>query len=104
MYVEVGINGSELDTAALSTRLQNGVIKHLKTMGWIDPEAIICSAVHIIDFAYVHFSQHYDAVAPQIINKLNAYDIFPLGRYGKWDYTSMEDCILDAISTVNKLI
>ena len=104
IYVEVGKGGVELDTADISTSLQNHVIRNLEDIGWIDPGSIICSAVHIIEFAYVHFSKNYDAVVPLILNKLKSYDIFPLGRYGKWDYTSIEDCILDAISTVKKLI
>jgi protoporphyrinogen oxidase len=104
IYVEVGKNGVESDTADISTSLQNHVIRNLEDIGWIDPGSIICSAVHIIEFAYVHFSKNYDAVVPLILNKLKSYDIFPLGRYGKWDYTSIEDCILDAISTVKKLM
>ena len=94
----------ELDTTDISTSLQNRVIRNLEDIGWIDPGAIICSAVHIIEFAYVHFSKNYDEVVPIILKKLKSYDIFPLGRYGKWDYTSIEDCILDAISTVKNLI
>jgi len=104
IYVEVGKDGVELDTADISTSLQNHVIRNLEDIGWIDPGSIICSAMHIIEFAYVHFSKNYDAVVPLILNKLKSYDIFPLGRYGKWDYTSIEDCILDAISSVKKLI
>jgi len=104
IYVEVGKNGVELDTTDISTSLQNRVIRNLEDIGWIDPGSIICSAVHIIEFAYVHFSKNYDEVVPIILKKLKSYDIFPLGRYGKWDYTSIEDCILDAISTVKKLI
>lgn len=104
IYVEVGKNGVELDTTDISTSLQNRVIRNLEDIGWIDPGSIICSAVHIIEFAYVHFSKNYDEVVPIILKKLKSYDIFPLGRYGKWDYTSIEDCILDAISTVKTLI
>lgn len=103
IYVEVGKDGVELDATDISTSLQNLVIRKLEDIGWIDPGSIICSAVHIIEFAYVHFSKSYDEVVPVILKKLKSYDIFPLGRYGKWDYTSMEDCILDAISTVKKL-
>ena len=103
IYVEVGKNGLALDTVDISTNLQNHVIRNLEDIGWIEPRSIICSAVHIIEFAYVHFSKNYDAVVPFILNKLKSYDIFPLGRYGKWNYTSIEDCILDAISTVKKL-
>ena len=104
IYVEVGKGGVELNTADVSTSLQNHVIRNLEDIGWIDPGSIICSAVHVIEFAYVHFSKNYDAVVPLILNKLKSYDIYPLGRYGKWDYTSIEDCILDAISTVKKLM
>jgi protoporphyrinogen oxidase len=104
IYVEVGKDSLELDKAEISTSLQNHVIRNLEDIGWIDPGSIICSAVHLIEFAYIHFSKNYDATVPLILNKLKSYDIFPLGRYGKWDYTSIEDCILDAISTVKNLI
>jgi protoporphyrinogen oxidase len=104
IYVEVGKPCVELDTAEISTDLQNQVIKNLGDIGWIDPGSIVCSAVHVIKFAYVHFSKNYDSIVPLILNILKSYDIFPLGRYGKWDYTSIEDCILDAVSTVKRLI
>jgi UDP-galactopyranose mutase len=51
---------------------------------------------HLIDirFAYVVFDEHRQRHLQELIGYLEARDILTAGRYGRWDYYSMEDSIL----------
>ena len=51
---------------------------------------------HVIDirFAYVVFDEHRQRHLQELIDYLEARDILTAGRYGRWDYYSMEDSIL----------
>lgn len=51
---------------------------------------------HVIDikYAYVVFDEHRQANLQKLIDYLESRDIYTAGRYGRWDYYSMEDSIL----------
>jgi hypothetical protein len=102
--VEVGVSGTEVDRTNIINSIQPGVIQALARLGWVRPETIICSVAHIIRCAYVHHSFEREQVIEQIIKRLESFDIYPIGRYGLWDYISMEDSIVSAIEKVKKLL
>jgi len=47
-----------------------------------------------IKHAYVIYDQFRSRHLPQIIEFLRSHHIYPLGRYGRWEYTAMEEAIL----------
>lgn len=51
---------------------------------------------HVLDikFAYVVFDEHRQTHLQGLVDYLESRDIFTAGRYGRWDYYSMEDSIL----------
>ena len=51
---------------------------------------------HVLDiqYAYVVFDAHRQARLQKLIAYLESRDIFAAGRYGRWEYFSMEDSIL----------
>ena len=51
---------------------------------------------HVLDIrhAYVVFDEHRQHCLPGLLDYLESRNIFSAGRYGKWDYYSMEDSIL----------
>jgi protoporphyrinogen oxidase len=55
---------------------------------------------HILDirFAYVIFDEHRHAHLQNLIDYLESRDIYTAGRYGRWEYFSMEDSILSGKS------
>ena len=55
---------------------------------------------HILDiqFAYVIFDEHRHAHLSNLIDYLESRDIYTAGRYGRWEYFSMEDSILSGKS------
>jgi protoporphyrinogen oxidase len=51
---------------------------------------------HILDikYAYVVFDENRHASLGDLIGYLESRDIYTAGRYGRWEYFSMEDSIL----------
>src|SRR5207237_3747531 len=71
---------------------------------------ILCSSDrvltrHVLDikFAYVVFDEHRQLHLQNLIDYLESRDIFTAGRYGRWDYYSMEDSILSGKATAEKI-
>jgi len=60
---------------------------------------------HVLDikFAYVVFDDHRMRYLQNLIDYLESRDIFTAGRYGRWDYFSMEDSILSGKSAADKV-
>jgi protoporphyrinogen oxidase len=60
---------------------------------------------HVLDirFAYVVFDEHRQAHLQNLVDYLESRDIFTAGRYGRWDYYSMEDSILSGKSAAEKV-
>ena len=104
LYVEVGVPSEEIETIDLVKDLQPRVIASLEDLGWIDSRAVACVALHIIRHAYVHHTDRRERLLEAILSRLHQFDIHPIGRYGLWDYTSMEDSMESARSTVREVL
>jgi protoporphyrinogen oxidase len=104
LYVECGVLPGELPGLEYSGLLQARVIGALHRLGWINPASIACCSVHPINCAYVHLTPQREAVIPKIMERLNKFGIYPVGRYGLWDYMAIEDSIHSGISEAARLI
>ena len=60
---------------------------------------------HVLDikYAYVVFDEHRQARLQHLIDYLESRDIFTAGRYGRWDYYSMEDSILSGKAAAERI-
>lgn len=95
VYVEFGFKENQkIDIAA---ELEE-TLKHFKDLGIITDHKLIAYSSVIMNPAYVHISDEGQKYVSTILNKLSEDSIFTLGRYGKWKYCSIEDCIIDANS------
>lgn len=56
-----------------------------------------------IPFAYVVFDQHRQRNLQSLVSYLESRDIIVAGRYGDWDYYSMEDTILSGKRAAEKI-
>ncbi|MGA8090317.1 MAG: NAD(P)-binding protein [Terracidiphilus sp.] len=101
-YVEVGMTPEEADKVDVIGRIQPEVLAHLEILGWIDRRDVICVATHTIRCAYVHHTPARDRVVSAALARLKEHDVHPIGRYGLWDYTSMEDSIDSARRAVTE--
>lgn len=90
LYVELA-DRAEPDLASLMPAVASGLVE----MGIIaSPSAIRFSRVRRIDYAYVVFDHAYYASLGAVRPFLEEQGIFSAGRYGGWNYSSMEDALL----------
>jgi protoporphyrinogen oxidase len=57
----------------------------------------------IIPVSYIIFTRDWKAAVPPLLEKLKNYNIYSIGRYGSWNYTSMSDDIQSAIKCVTQI-
>ncbi|MFA5956244.1 NAD(P)/FAD-dependent oxidoreductase [Hyphomicrobium sp.] len=100
VYVEVGVPGESIARVDIISKTQRDVVAALEALGWVKSEDIICAVTHVIRCAYVHHTPERDRLVDEILARLNAFGIHPIGRYGLWDYVGMEDSISSALTTV----
>jgi protoporphyrinogen oxidase len=103
IYVEVGLPSDEVDRTNLVHDLQPKVMKSLQDLGWIETRDIVCAAIHVMRHAYVHHTPYRDQIVDPVLTRLREAQVFPIGRYGLWDYTSMEDSMESARTTALEL-
>jgi len=91
LYVEVSHRpGEPVAPAELLKRVREG----LERAGIFRPEdEILVADVRDIAYAYVLFDRHRARAMPAIQRALEARGIHSIGRYGRWEHTSMEDAI-----------
>jgi protoporphyrinogen oxidase len=104
VYVEVGVPGNRIDRLDIAGDLEPRVLDALEQVGWLRRESIVARVTTVIRCAYVHHTPERDARVAFIEERLAAHGIRSIGRYGSWDYTSMEDSILDGIATARQAI
>lgn len=100
LYVEVGLPSDDVDKLDLVHDIQPRVIQSLEGLGWLDARDIMCVVIHVMRHAYVHHTPRRDQVLATILARLREACIVPVGRYGLWDYTSMEDSMESARAAV----
>ncbi len=103
VYVEVGVSPDCLDRMDLVGELQPDVLRWLEKLGWVRSRDVVCVVTHVIRCAYVHHTKNRDRLVSSILDRLRKRDVFPIGRYGLWDYTSMEDSMECARAAVLEL-
>ncbi|MFO0700120.1 MAG: FAD-dependent oxidoreductase [Nitrospira sp.] len=54
---------------------------------------IVVSDLKDLHYAYVYFDHHRARAIPAILSELERRGIYSIGRYGRWEHTSMEDAI-----------
>lgn len=90
-YVEIGFSK---DVKIVPELELQKVLDGMKKIGIIDDSMnLVDKNTLIMDPAYVHISTKEDQAVKNFQTNLEAQNIYNLGRYGKWTYNSMEDCM-----------
>jgi protoporphyrinogen oxidase len=91
LYVEVSHRPDEVTPPA---ELIKQVRAGLERAGIFRPDdEIVVADVKDIRYAYVLFDKHRARALPAILAELESRGIHSIGRYGRWEHTSMEDAI-----------
>jgi protoporphyrinogen oxidase len=70
----------------------------------IDPQTIITQPTIHIPHAYVIYDTWRDTNLAAIHDRLHSYNIYSVGRYGEWKYSSMQEAVLDGKNIAHTLI
>ena len=91
LYVEIGFSKNQKIDVEKQLRI---TLQNLKKTGVISKDMkLIDRSVVIMDPAYVHIETKNDKSVQKFIKEIERKDVYTLGRYGKWTYCSMEDCM-----------
>lgn len=91
MYVEMSHKPTEHQS---SEQLIGRVRSGLEQAGILRPDdELVVSDVKDLHYAYVYFDHHRAKAVPAILAELERRGIYSVGRYGRWEHTSMEDAI-----------
>ena len=101
LYVELSyLPGSPLDGEGITETAFRG----LQACGMIrSRDEIVVEDTVDIPYAYVVYDDERKRILPEIMSYLNTCDIFSIGRYGSWEYMSMEDTILQGKAVAEAL-
>jgi hypothetical protein len=66
-------------------------------------DRILVESVVDIPYAYVIYDDFRKKNLPSIINFLKRNSVWSIGRYGSWNYMSMEDTILEGKAALEEL-
>lgn len=102
IYIEVAFNSEE--PLPELNKILDEVFFSLEKLSWMSRENCNVISANWIDCAYVHFNHDRKNILNKIFEILRTFDIHPVGRYGLWDYNSMEDSIFSGIEVAKKLI
>lgn len=103
LYVEIGYSQtSKISKTDINSQLEQ-TLEGLKRIGIIEDHELIDYESIVMNPAYVHITKESTVAVKNIIEDLEKNNIFLLGRYGRWKYCSIEDCMLDAMEAVEKI-
>ncbi|BFU94001.1 MAG: putative Amine oxidase [Nitrospira sp.] len=91
MYVEISHRPAEQQSAEqLIEQARSGLEK---TGILRSDDELVVADVKDLRYAYVYFDRHRARAMPAILAELERRGIYSIGRYGRWEHTSMEDAI-----------
>lgn len=100
LYVEIGFH----ENAVIDIEQQLALtLENLKKVGIITNHKLVSYCSMIISPAYVHITNESIKMVRELTQHLEKFNIYTIGRYGKWTYCSIEDCITDAFSLADTL-
>ena len=95
IYVEVGLCDNLNPNVSF---LVNRILQDLSKIGFFDLSKIISMHNLWMPTSYVHFTNESTNSAKEILEKFKNFNVLSAGRYGRWEYTSMEDSIIDGFN------
>jgi protoporphyrinogen oxidase len=102
LYVEIG---AQVDKKLDETTLLMQVLADLEDSGIIEDgvHELVDYQFLVMNPAYVHITKDSKQIYDEWCQEYNPQGIYSIGRYGSWTYCSIEDNIIEARNTVDKL-
>jgi protoporphyrinogen oxidase len=81
------------------------ILDGLKEMGWLRSRRDIAVEWPLdIPYAYVTYDANRRAATRAILRTLERHSVHSIGRYGRWEYSSMEDALLQGREAAQRLL
>lgn len=103
IYTEISYIQNKVTKKQINKLLNIKIENHLKLLS-IDEKKIITKKTLHIDNAYVIYDLWREKNIKKIHKLLNNLNIFSVGRYGEWKYSSMEEAFFDGKNTADKIL
>jgi protoporphyrinogen oxidase len=102
MYVELSVAGARgEDLPALWPAVRDGLAR----AGLVRPDArLLAQAPVLIPCGYVIYDAHRREAVPRLLAALAAHGVISTGRYGAWEYGSMETAIGQGLAAARQLV
>lgn len=92
LALEISVRPEELEKAA--SALLASSLQSFQEAGWMGGRhRIVHQSALPIPYAYVVYDRHRQKHLPKILDYLRAQDIYPAGRYARWEYGTMTDAL-----------
>lgn len=98
VFTEVSFTGKPpkgIDAKIIKGLIDMGIIKNKKD--------IIVKHPMILKDAYVVYNKEREKAVPYLTRELEKRGIFLAGRWGKWEYSSMEDAIIEGFEAADRI-
>ena len=99
MYIEIGFKEDAIIDLEKQLEL---TLENLKKCGIISDHQLVAHKALIINPGYVHITKQSNEKVNDFRKMIAEDGIYTIGRYGKWTYCSIEDCMIDAMELANK--
>lgn len=103
MYIEIGYSKNDSITQDEINLQLKLTLCNLKKMGIISDHKLVEYQTIIMNPAYVHITKRGSEVIEKWKKCLLERNVYMVGRYGDWKYCSIEDCMIDSLSTIKKI-
>jgi protoporphyrinogen oxidase len=98
VFTEVSYNG------AIPKGIDAKIIKGLLDMGIIaNRKDIVLKHPMVLKDAYVIYDKERETVVPQMRKRLESFGVYTAGRWGSWEYGSMEDAIIEGFGAAERV-
>jgi len=102
LALEVSLRPDEL--ADLQPELSESCRKSFQSAGFLgDEHRIVHQSLIPIPYAYVVYDRHRQKHLPKILAYLRSMDIYPAGRYARWEYGAMQDALSQGRSAAEEI-
>jgi len=100
----ISVEISQPDKARLDD-LEAATRKHLIELGFLRDEADICYAArHYFDHAYPVHDLDRQACVSHLVEFFKSRDVWTIGRFGAWRYSSIDDAIAEALCAAQEAV
>ncbi len=70
----------------------------------LEPKNIVTQKILHLDYAYVIYNQWREKNLERLLQRLTQENIFSIGRFGAWKYSSMQEAVLDGKDAAEQIL